>query len=482
MIRIVTFCIAIFCFSACYRIIKSHGGGQVRKIHQRKIDPADIAVPAGYVVERVAEGFTFPTGITFDDSGTPYIVESGYSYGEVFNQPRLLKLEGNGKTSVVALGEKNGSWTGVFYSDGFFYVTEGGELEGGRILKISPSGEKQVLVSDLPSRGDYQTNGPIVIDDFVYFGIGTATNSSVVGKDNYEFGWLERFPKFHDIPCKDIMINEVNYPCKNPLTGLKYDSVITGPYSEFGKTVSDRQVIKGQIPCSGAIFKIPVTGGDPELVAWGLRNPYGLALTLDNRIYVTENGFDVRGSRPVWGAGDVLWEIKEEGQWYGWPDYSGGMPVFANQEFKKPANHVVRKILAEDPQSPPKPVAYLAVHSSSDGLDVIRNEKFGSPGEILIAQFGDMSPTVGKVWNPVGFKVIKVDPETGIIDDFAANLVRKNGPASWVRSGGLERPVAVRFNPVGDALYIVDFGIVQMDHKGAHPVERTGVIWKVTKK
>jgi hypothetical protein len=93
-----------------------------------------------------------------------------------------------------------------------------------------------------------------------------------------------------------------------------------------------------------------------------------------------------------------------------------------------------------------------------------------------------MAPGVGKVWNPVGFKVVSVDPATGVIKNFAANYARKNGPASWLKSNGLERPVDIAFNPSGDELYIVDFGVLTMDKKGnAHPVPGTGVIWKVKK-
>ena len=47
-----------------------------------------------------------------------------------------------------------------------------------------------------------------------------------------------------------------------------------------------------------------------ELVAWGFRNPFGLAVAPDGRLFVTDNGLVVRGSRPVWGSPDVLWEIK----------------------------------------------------------------------------------------------------------------------------------------------------------------------------
>ena len=93
-----------------------------------------------------------------------------------------------------------------------------------------------------------------------------------------------------------------------------------------------------------------------------------------------------------------------------------------------------------------------------------------------------MSPDVGKVYGPVGFKVVRVDVKTGDIADFAVNTGEKNGPASQLGRGGLERPNAVKFSRDGQAMYIVDFGIMEIPKYGPAPKKNTGVIWKVTKK
>jgi len=68
-----------------------------------------------------ATGLTFPVGVAFDERGGVYVLESGYSYGEVWTTPRLLKLGAGGTPSVVATGE-NPPWNGVAYQDGAFYV------------------------------------------------------------------------------------------------------------------------------------------------------------------------------------------------------------------------------------------------------------------------------------------------------------------------------------------------------------------------
>jgi glucose/arabinose dehydrogenase len=465
---ITLFIAGIISINGCYFMQSSDGGGQTDWQPPRKINAADIALPEGYRIIPVAEGFTFPTSVTFDESGVPYIIESGYSYGEVFQEPKLFRIEEDGKYTVVAAGDNNGPWTSVFFHQGNFIVSEGGQLKGGKILRISPDGKIETLTDNLPGMGDHHTNAAIVGEDgYIYFGQGTATNSGVVGVDNFDFGWLKRFPDFHDIPCKDINLAGKNFESDDPLNGNS--NVLTGAFSSFGSQTKEGEVIKGIIPCTGAIMRIPINGGNPELVAWGFRNPFGLAFNPQGELYATDNGYDMRGSRPVFGTGDLLWKV-DQGIWYGWPDYSGGVK-------HKNAD----PLLSELPNDPPYPAARLGVHSSSNGIDFSRNGQFGYQGEAFIAQFGDQAPAVGKVIAPVGFKIVRVDTKTGVIRDFAVNKGKTNGPASWLNSGGLERPLNVRFNPEGTELFIVDFGVMLMSREGIFPQKGTGVLWKVVR-
>ena len=82
---------------------------------------------------------------------------------------------------------------------------------------------------------------------------------------------------------------------------------------------------------------------------------------------------------------------------------------------------------------------------------------------------------------PVGYKVVRVDVGSGVIEDFAANRGATNGPASRLGTGGLERPIAARFDPTGTALYVVDFGVLTMTSKGSTPHPGTGVLWRITR-
>jgi glucose/arabinose dehydrogenase len=467
-------------FSSCYQMRSTKGGGQVTVDSLRKTHAADILLTPGYRIEQVASELTFPSGAAFDEKGTLYVVEAGYCYGEVWTTPRLIRIESNGNKTVIASGTDNGPWTGVTFYEGNFYVAEGGQLRGGKILKITPDGNISTIVEGLPSVGDHHTNGPVIKDGYVYFGQGTATNAAIVGQDNAKFGWLARRKDFHDIPCADVELLGTNYESENVLTDTADDKATTGAFLPFGTSSTKGQVIKGAIPCTGAIMRVPVNGGPTELVAWGLRNPFGLAFSPQGELFVTDNSYDDRGSRPVWGNGDVLWRITP-GTWYGFPDFSAGIRMDDNKEFKPPGKPMVKPLLAKYPNQPPQPAAVFAVHTSADGIDFSRSASFGYEGEAFVAEFGDMAPNVGKVLAPVGFRVVRVDVKTGVIRDFAINKGKKNGPASRLGHGGLERPVAVRFDNSGNSLYVVDFGILTMSAKGAEPRQKTGVVWKISK-
>jgi glucose/arabinose dehydrogenase len=468
----------VISLAGCYNMRPSSGGGQTSFGGERRFDAADVAVPAGYKVEIVAKGFTYPTGVAFDQSGTAFVTESGYSYGEDFTTPALVRVDAGGKLTRVASGSRNGPWNGVAYGNGAFYVAEGGETAGGRILRITPTGETRVVVAGLPSLGDHHTDGPVVgPDGWIYFGQGTATNSGVVGEDNLEFGWLKRHPEFHDIPGEDIMLSGENFVAKKVVTGQ--GDATTGAFSPFGTPTTAGQVIKGRVPCTGGIMKVPADGGAAQLVAWGFRNPFGLAFAPNGRLYVTENGFDDRGSRPVWGTGDPLWEVRS-GTWYGWPDFSAGEPL-TKPDFKPPGKSQPQFLLARHPNIPPKPAANLGVHSSANGFDFSRSADFGHAGEAFVAMFGDQAPKTGKVENPVGFKVVRVNVHTGAVEDFMVNHGHKTGPASLLKNGGIERPIAARFSPDGRSLYVVDFGVMTMSEEGPHPIRGTGALWRIVR-
>ncbi|MGE5654335.1 MAG: hypothetical protein ACM3ZQ_08780, partial [Bacillota bacterium] len=185
---------------------------------------------------------------------------------------------------------------------------------------------------------------------------------------------------------------------------------------------------------------------------------------------------DVRGSRPVDNSPDEF-QLIEQGAWYGWPDYTGGLPVTLPQ-FRPEGYAPVRLLLAHLPMTPPRPYATFAAHSATMGFDFNYNPAFGRAGDAYIAEFGSEAPetTGGKPAPTVGHRVSIIDMQTGAVRTFAIN---KTGmAASATGGGGFERPIDAVFGPDG-ALYVVDFGLAGEEEDDY--LTGTGVIWRITK-
>jgi glucose/arabinose dehydrogenase len=102
-------------------------------------------------------------------------------------------------------------------------------------------------------------------------------------------------------------------------------------------------------------------------------------------------------------------------------------------------------------------------------------------GNIIVALNGDRSPfaTSGyKLAAPVGYKVVRVDPDTQQVKEFVHNT--RSLPSSMIGkpADALERPIDVKFGPDG-AMYILDLG--RMEVKGGHEriIGHTGKILRL---
>jgi glucose/arabinose dehydrogenase len=453
--------VAVAVLTSCTSDNSKSRTAETRREVVRQFVPQDILLPPGYEIAAVATGLSFPTGVAFDGEGRPHVVEAGNEWDE----PRLVRVEPNGNT-VVAKGQRNGPWNGAAFRDGRFYVAEGGSSKGGRILQIGMrGGQFKLLANGLPSRGDHQTTGPALgPDGRVYFGQGTATNAGVAGPDNAGRGWLSRYPTVHDVPCQDVVLAGRNFASEHVLSDFGGETQ-TGAFKPFGQPSHGGEVVTGGVPCNGAILRI-AEGEDVQLVASGLRHPFGLAFDADGQLYATEHGFDPRGSREARGS-DYLWAIKQ-GAWYGWPDFSGGKEPVAGGP-----------VLARHPPRGPAPVADFGPQASPGGFDFSTSQYFGHVGEAFVALYGERMPGAG-ARAARGYKVVRVDVRSGRVEDFAVNR-GGTAPASALRAWGLERPIAARFAPHGQALYVVDYGIVLDGEDGPEPQRGTGVLWRITR-
>jgi glucose/arabinose dehydrogenase len=405
------------------------------------------------------------------------VVESGHKIDAV---PRILKVDpGSGEwETFYTLPEekwiKGAAVTGACWHKGFLYV-----MNTNTLMRIGSDRNAEEILTGLAGRGDHQSNYPIIgHDEKIYFGQGCATNCGVVGADNFGFEWLPKFPEFCDVPAEDIKLSGRNYEAQNVLGDIR-ETVKTGAYVPFGTPTLPGQVIRGSTKCSGAILRCNLDGSNLEVVAWGLRNPYGLAFTEEGRLFATEHGMDERGVRYIIDDPDDFYEIRE-GEWYGWPDFASGIRL--DDPHWGEGGHGREPVLAEFPNpNPPKPFTSFQSHAASNGFDFCRDARFGFEGDAFVACFGDLVPitTVTKAAAPpAGFKVVRVDMETGQVYDFAIN--KTTGPASKLFHSGFERPSHCQFGPDG-ALFVVDFGIIHIaPERGAIRQQiGTGSLWRI---
>ncbi len=437
----------------------------------RPLRPGDISVPDGFKIEPVVTGLDAPTMVAFDDQGRMLIAESGYLGG---GDSRVTRVEGDGTKTVLAGGAVFGQEqpvTAVAFHNGQVYV-----VHAGTVSVIEPGGTLRPVITGIPGQGDHQANQLVFADGFMYLSVGTVTNSAVVGPDNQLFGWLPRphLRELHDVPCRDVVLTEQTFESHNVLDEGP-DRVRTSPYAAFGRVLPAGSRVPGNVRCNGAVLRARPDGSDLQMVAWGLRNPYGLEMGPDGALYVTDHGFDARGSRPVENAWDCFHRI-EPGAWYGWPDYACGEPV-TDPQFRPQGKPQPQFVMANHPTtSPPRGIRFDP-HAATNGFAFSPSNRWGPPSTAYIALFGDMTPGTGTVSRPRGVEVVKVDIRDGRISDFISNKVR--GRSSQHSTGGLEHPSDVTFGPDG-AMYITDWSVARPSDEGLKVDPQSGVIWKVT--
>jgi ferritin-like metal-binding protein YciE/glucose/arabinose dehydrogenase len=441
---------------------------------ERGHNPDDILLPEGYVAEVVATGLNAPVHCCFDAQGYCYVSEAGH---KIDSKPRIWKVDvKTGEREVFFdLPEerwiKTGALTGACWHEAQFYF-----MNTDTLSRLGEDGTIEDLVTDLPGRGDHQSNYPIPgPDGKLYFGQGTATNTGIVGADSYAYEWLRLFPDFHDRPGQDITLTGRNYEYQNVLGNLT-ETVRSGAYVPFGTETKPGQVIKGTVKCNGSVLRYDPRTGELELVAWGFRNPYGTAFHPDGRLFATEHNIDERSARQIIGDTEDFYEVKE-GEWYGWPDFAAGIRL--DDPYWGERGRGREPVIADHPNpNPPRPFATFDDHAGVNGLDFCRDPRFGFEGDAFVALFGDLAPVTARPATPRGFKIVRVDMKSGRVYDFAVNRIA--GPASRLPHAGFERPSHCQFGPDG-ALYVVDWGEVRLapEEGSIRDIIGTGTLWRI---
>ena len=181
--------------------------------------------------------------------------------------------------------------------------------------------------------------------------------------------------------------------------------------------------------------------------------------------------YDERGSRPIANALDNIWVVRQDA-WYGWPDYSSGIPV-THPQFDSKRGPRPEFLMAEHPPVE-KPFLTRPKHAGVTKIDFTRSARFGFEGQMFLGEFGAGIPITGTEKVPVGHQVVRINPATGEVQSFFRARESALGPqgAEYITTPAPKHPVGVRFSPDGAALYVVDFGALSPFLAGVGPFPR----------
>src|SRR5881296_2187685 len=513
----------------------------------------DIVVPQGFEVSVFAKGLNFPTAVAFRGDGRRFevfVLESGHGLPSRCNDetssvvggqfsatnpftPDILVFDESGRLIRGPLAKPTASGVGlqphgpaidIAFENGFqggrLFATDsnqairavGAQNNSSRIVTVNPqTGHVTPFITGLPT-GDHPAEQITFKDGWIYWSQGSTTNSSVVGRDNG--GGANQ----QDIPCQDITLS----------TNL-FDSgggVMTSGYSPFntrrpGAMVRAFESATARGICDGAILRAKVNVKDPkstiEPFSWGYRNPYGIRFAPDNHalkggLFVTENGEDERGARPINNSPDRLQLAQQNPDgspdYHGWPDRFGFLdstqavfnPVGGPGD-DNPAAVVgkpVQPVLAFPPQPITAPLALEPADVAIVGLDFVPDSFVHGPvkrGAALAGREGDFGFSKANGTPEEGHDVQLInfsrpgEPLQLQLQRFAHNSTFEQAFVSRIH--GINRPVDLKFGP-DDCAYLVDYGAVRdfgqsdPDSKflvaGDGPllqIPGTGVVWKI---
>jgi glucose/arabinose dehydrogenase len=480
------------------------------------IDRAIVERPVGLDVTTFIPSLNCPSAIAFDNAETEHkgtiVVAEGAVDGV---SPRIIAFKPDGSRqdiyparrgllrTLVSGTALRGPIGGLVIHDSEIFVSHRDERGMGVISAFKYDGTRRTVVADLPTLGDYSvtdlafhpTNGRL------FFGIGAATNSGVVGLDNWNAGWPRENGGFSDSPAVKLQLRGLIFDAPNPRGGLfgGDDIARTGPFQRFN---AKNLLVISESPTkkpTAAIYSIDPGGGDLQVEAHGMRLPSGLAFDAFSALFVTNQGMELRGSRPVKDDPDSVLRVPGGGTWYGWPDFSADLTPITDPRFQPPDSVVRRStysqllFLIDHERSglipPDRATLVRGVFPSLSGANKMTFMAPDMPGfnpamsgHLVIALSGDRAPyaTAGvPLKSPVGYRVVTLDPDTRRVTDLVYNtrLLPASLQGRDARTA-LERPIDVKFGPDG-ALYIVDAGRITYRDGRPKPDPGTGRVLRV---
>jgi glucose/arabinose dehydrogenase len=494
---------------------------------QKTIDRKITEYPNGFLLRQFIVNLNSPTGFCFDDQGDVIVAEGGIRgtdpriYGIVLTTGVRFDIYPVGQLRIPLINPGfriYGPVGGIAYSHGQVFASHRDEHDMGVITAFGLDGSHHTVVAGLPAQGDFGVTDIVISNSAtsngrLYFGVGSATNSGVVGPDNWDEGWVANHPDFCDLPLRNLYGVGYRFDAHNPTANVfTPDSRVTGAYQPFG---SSNDAVIPAAPFgkpTGAIYSVSPDGGDLQVEAWGVHDPVGIVIN-DNsgEVRFVDRGMEMRGTRPIYQDPDVVYKLIPGKTWYGFPDFSRTMDPISDPDYQLPDNrkyllagtgysrvgfildHQASNLLPGGTTRPytGKPLAkFKSLAGAAKMAFVPANVPLNSiypRDSMIVALWGDRAPfatsgTPLTVPYP-GYRVVWVNPDgpdlSSAVEDMVFNV--EGVPASQLnegRSQALERPIDVKFGPDGN-LYILDYGKTTMDGGVEKPSTYTGKIFVV---
>ncbi len=466
---------------------------------------SNATVPPGYFLVPVAESLDFPTAVAVSDDAI-WVSEGGFLPGF---SPKVKRIDADGSATTVLDGADFGDrllgpLTDVTFRDGWLWITHRQiGVNGWPVGAISkfrpedPAGTFTTVLTNLPSAGDHYTE-EVVFDGEGrgYFAQGSATNSGVVGADNWLItAFLQQAPDFHDFPPVDVVLNGASFQTVVPFPLDPEADDVTAPFMPFGSgPVAPGTVVPGVprdgiVAGNGTVYSFDATADDAtdslRLEAWGFRNPYGIGLDPQDPsvLFVTNNGADTRGvsgetgvpadeedlqiveSRPIDEEFDDFFTVPVGGaqEFFGWPDFfhdpdTGEVLPVDDDEFCEELETCPDFVLDETFRSGLQvedAFTELGYHTSANKFDFSTDSMFRFVGDAFVAETGSFVPVTGAT-ELTGYEVVRVDRGGGV-SDFITH--KENTVDTVFDPAGFNKPIDVKFR--NGAMFVVDLGVFE---------------------
>ncbi|MEO6435368.1 MAG: hypothetical protein ABIP55_06350 [Tepidisphaeraceae bacterium] len=487
-IAIVTVMAAILAMSGCV-----HSPVFTPAVGRKPIDRLMVDYPGGVVLEEVVRGLTGPCDVDVDEQGNLLIAESGAggyepklfgyhpdgTYFDIYPVARTVRVP----FDIIITGFRiYGPLGGILAANGKVYVSHRDADGMGVVTAFGYDGSHTTVIANLPCQGDNGMSDLALGRGRLWFGVGSATNSGVVGLDNWS--WVKKRPEFCDRSFVDLKLNGFQFKSKHPDAGIfgAPETAVTAPYQPFNVSAQTR--VRHDEEPTASIYSVDPAGGGIRVEAHGVRNPRGLAFSESGTLYMTNGGMELRGTRPIKDDPDAL--LRVAFGWYGFPDFTTDLRPVTESQFQPPPEMIIKSgydevsFLIDRAASdrgagliPPIASLLQTTFPSLSGASRFDFVPAAGPlrefrGQVIVPLFGDRAPFSNsgrKLVEPVGFKVVRVDLTNREVHDFVRNA--KTRPASKLGKGEglLERPSAVKFTRDG-SMYLVDFGQMSVKQDG----------------